>query len=322
MGEGRTTQMRALVGIHMAALSSPVGQSGLNFRKAPKFTLSSKYQDSSPPNFPRAWCSACMLNHFIRVWLCNSTECSLSSSSVHWILQARILEWAAMPFSRGSSWPRDWTQPLMSPALAGGFFTTSATWEAQGLVQTEAETPSGRNRPEEAPFPGWLRLLGHGPPLRSDPTQKAQGGSCGRPDSRGAQLLGSRVGSAARDESLRAWLLFWAPPRTRRLLFFPSLSGCQETSALGTEYLFFFIAQGRNYLTLSILPAPPSQFLEISHRRRGPRASSVSALLRIHPREGPGRGGRTLWNFPSESPGYLFWIKVPKKYVILSPKFY
>ena len=112
MGEGRTTQMRALVGIHMAALSSPVGQSGLNFRKAPKFTLSSKYQDSSPPSFPRAWCSACMLNHFIRVWLCNSTECSLSSSSVHWILQARILEWAAMPFSRGSSWPRDWTSLL------------------------------------------------------------------------------------------------------------------------------------------------------------------------------------------------------------------
>ena len=36
-------------------------------------------------------------------------NCSLSGSSVHGILQARILEWVAMLFSRGSSQPRDWT---------------------------------------------------------------------------------------------------------------------------------------------------------------------------------------------------------------------
>ena len=35
---------------------------------------------------------------------------SLPGSPVHGILQARILEWVAIPFSRGSSWPRDWTQ--------------------------------------------------------------------------------------------------------------------------------------------------------------------------------------------------------------------
>ena len=34
-------------------------------------------------------------------------DCSLPSSSVQGILQARILEWVAIPFSRGSSWPRD-----------------------------------------------------------------------------------------------------------------------------------------------------------------------------------------------------------------------
>ena len=52
-------------------------------------------------------------------------------SSVHGIFQARILEWVAMPSSRGSSQPRDQTQgSLMSPALAGGFFSTSAIWEA------------------------------------------------------------------------------------------------------------------------------------------------------------------------------------------------
>ena len=37
------------------------------------------------------------------------TDCSPSGSSVHGILQARILEWVAISFSRGSSWPRDWT---------------------------------------------------------------------------------------------------------------------------------------------------------------------------------------------------------------------
>ena len=41
--------------------------------------------------------------------LCNPMDCSLPGSSVHGILQARILEWVAMPSSRGSSWPRDWT---------------------------------------------------------------------------------------------------------------------------------------------------------------------------------------------------------------------
>ena len=37
-------------------------------------------------------------------------DCSPPGSSVHGILQARILEWVAMSSSRGSSWPRDWTQ--------------------------------------------------------------------------------------------------------------------------------------------------------------------------------------------------------------------
>ena len=52
-------------------------------------------------------------------------------SSVHGVLQARILEWVAVPSSRESSQPRDWTCVLMSSALAGGFFTPSTTWEAQ-----------------------------------------------------------------------------------------------------------------------------------------------------------------------------------------------
>ena len=39
--------------------------------------------------------------------LCNPMDCSLPRSSIQGILQARTLEWVAIPFSRGSSWPRD-----------------------------------------------------------------------------------------------------------------------------------------------------------------------------------------------------------------------
>ena len=42
--------------------------------------------------------------------LCDPMDCSLPHSSIHGIFQARVLEWVAISFSRGSSWPRDRTQ--------------------------------------------------------------------------------------------------------------------------------------------------------------------------------------------------------------------
>ena len=48
--------------------------------------------------------------------------------TVHGILQARILEWVAVPFSRASSQPRDRTQVFL--LIAGSFFTSWATREA------------------------------------------------------------------------------------------------------------------------------------------------------------------------------------------------
>ena len=59
--------------------------------------------------------------------LCGPVDCSLPGSSVHRILEPRVLEGVAIPSSRGSSWPRDWIMYLASPTLVGGFFTTSAT---------------------------------------------------------------------------------------------------------------------------------------------------------------------------------------------------
>ena len=64
--------------------------------------------------------------------LCNPSDCSLLGSSVHGILQERILEWVAISFSRGSSQPRDRTQ--LSP-IASRFFTIWAPREAPGYPQ-------------------------------------------------------------------------------------------------------------------------------------------------------------------------------------------
>ena len=55
--------------------------------------------------------------------LCNPVDCSLPGSSIHGILQARILEWVAISFSRGSSQPRDRT---LSPALEADALTSEA----------------------------------------------------------------------------------------------------------------------------------------------------------------------------------------------------
>ena len=52
--------------------------------------------------------------------LCDPMDGSLPGSSVHGISQARVLEWVAIPFSRGSSQPRDCTRVSRT---ASGFFT-------------------------------------------------------------------------------------------------------------------------------------------------------------------------------------------------------
>ena len=59
--------------------------------------------------------------------LCDPMDCSLPGSSVHGILQARILGWIAIFFSRGSSWFKDQTQVS---CMSGRFFTLWATREA------------------------------------------------------------------------------------------------------------------------------------------------------------------------------------------------
>ena len=80
--------------------------------------------------------------HLIKFYMCMHMLSHVSRDpmdcrppgSVHGILQARILEWVAMPSSRESSPPRDWTVSLKSFALASEFFTTSAAWKALKFI--------------------------------------------------------------------------------------------------------------------------------------------------------------------------------------------
>ena len=62
---------------------------------------------------------------------------SSSGSSVHGILRARILEWVAIPFSRGYSWPRDQSQVS---CMAGRFFTIWTTRKALVRRETHDQT--------------------------------------------------------------------------------------------------------------------------------------------------------------------------------------
>ena len=61
---------------------------------------------------------------------------SPSGSSVHGSLQARILEWVAIPSFKGSSRPRNQTCISLASCIAGGFFTTEPPWVWRGCNKT------------------------------------------------------------------------------------------------------------------------------------------------------------------------------------------
>ena len=69
--------------------------------------------------------SHAMLSRFSCVWFFATLWTIVCQAPlVHGILQARILDWVAISFSRGFSWPRNWTHIYWSSCLVGGFFTT------------------------------------------------------------------------------------------------------------------------------------------------------------------------------------------------------
>ena len=88
--------------------------------------------------------------------LCNPMDCSPPASSVHGILQASVLEWVVIPFSRGSSWPRDQTQVS---SIAGRFFTIWATREALVALTIFPQKTTFKNPQISFQFPQKWRIL-------------------------------------------------------------------------------------------------------------------------------------------------------------------
>ena len=74
------------------------------------------------------------ISHLVVPTLSDPMDYSPIGSSVHGISQARILEWTAIAFSRGSSWPRDWTR---SPALLEKEMATHSNILAWRIPWTE-----------------------------------------------------------------------------------------------------------------------------------------------------------------------------------------
>ena len=83
--------------------------------------------------------------------LCNPMDCSLSRSSVHGIFQARVLEWIAISFSRGSSRPRNRTRVS---GIAGRHFTVWATREAHYLGCNQIPNQSSKKIRDHSNFTG------------------------------------------------------------------------------------------------------------------------------------------------------------------------
>ena len=58
---------------------------------------------------------------------------SLLGSSIHGIFQSKILEWVAITYSRGSSWPRDWTHVSCASCIGRQVLYHCSTWEAPSV---------------------------------------------------------------------------------------------------------------------------------------------------------------------------------------------
>ena len=96
------------------------------------------------------------------------TLCDPMDYTVHGILQARIMEWVALPFSRGPSQPRDQTQVS---CIAGRFFTSWATREAQEYWSGKPN-PSPADLPDPGIEPGPPALQADSLPAEADDTPK------------------------------------------------------------------------------------------------------------------------------------------------------
>ncbi|CAN0491905.1 unnamed protein product [Rangifer tarandus platyrhynchus] len=93
-------------------------------------------------SFSVAYVRACVLSRFGCVRLCDPMDCSQPPLSMGF---SRQEYWSGLPCPPPGDLPNPGIEPasLMSPALAGGFFTTSATWEAPPLLRNPQSSMGG-----------------------------------------------------------------------------------------------------------------------------------------------------------------------------------
>ena len=121
-----------------------------------------------PTLLVRDWCLILPLCGCVCVHICTQLlqscltfwdpmDCSLPGSSVHGTFQARLLEWVAMPSSRRSSQPRDWTSVSYVSRIAGRFFTIEPPGKPHDIAYCLANQGPSENEtwcqdPEYRPY--------------------------------------------------------------------------------------------------------------------------------------------------------------------------
>ena len=135
------TNYRKLRGLHNRNLFS---HSSAGWKSEIRVPVWLSFGKSCLPGLQAPTCFLCL--HVARVCaeslqscptLCDPMDRSPPGSSVHGILQARILEWVAISFSRGSSWPRDRIHISRNSCIAGGFFTAEPLDESFPLAERD-----------------------------------------------------------------------------------------------------------------------------------------------------------------------------------------
>ena len=95
------------------------------------------------------------LKSLSHVQLCDTMDCSPPGFSIPGILQARILEWVTISFSRAYSWPRDWTQVS---CIGGRCFKL---WATSNWDLPQKDLSKGKHSCIQCPSPCFIKFLDH-----------------------------------------------------------------------------------------------------------------------------------------------------------------
>ena len=181
--------------------------------------------------------SACEPSRFSRVWFF-ATLCSVACLAPLSMGFSRQEYWSGLPCSPPGDLPNPWIKPasLTSPALAGGFFTTSTTWEAQ-LPNTHSKTHSQIHTLDFAPSPRYILYSARKPLRQAGP--RCHSSYLVPPHCQGEEGLENALNSCG-----QMWMVkrHWYSLRSCRLL-------CQPHLALSNQQVFLNSSSTRSSMT-------------------------------------------------------------------------